>query len=215
MLHFAFVAALTLVAAAARAQPAAPTAELVNLYAVVEAEGAEEAVSTSSSMPVEDGTLVWVRSCDRATDDGALCWVLVDAPDVSYALLDMPRRDLRFLKPVAPITADARGTGAPNGFEIVWDETDWAVGPSFSALSARAGPSTDYRTLFEVERASEDVIRLEACAPKTDGAAGRWCLAEVHGPGDLLDYSGTSSRVGFVYTAALVPYVFDMGEEYE
>ena len=208
-------AVLAVAASVAGAQPAAPPAEPVNLYGVVDAEGADAAAPLSASVErVENGTLVWVRSCD-AGGDGAACWVLADAPGLPSAFMGFARRDLTFLRPVAPITADARGTGIPSGFEAVRDEVGWAVGPSIRALNARAGPGTDYRVLFEVERANEDVVRLEACGPERDGAAGRWCLAEVHGPADLLDYGGMTSRVGFVYTAALVPYVFDMGEEYE
>ncbi len=185
----------------------------VNRFAIVDAEAGGVDLwarrGSLSALWAGNGTAVWVASCGLGPPAERWYAVRAELPGVYQPFGELREADLQVAPPVRPSAREARGAGVPEGFEAVGDGAGpWAVDPTIDALNVRAGPTTEARVLFEAARGADEVVQLSSCAPRVAGDRGRWCLAEVHPVSDLLDYHGAEARIGFVYTAALVPYTF-------
>lgn len=177
------------------------------------------------------GTPVWVAGCGDGYEGGeghgggdvCLIHAILADPELWTApwlfrfvqrFGDVPRSNLRLSDVAAPAGTHVAGTGVPAGFRTMPPDGIWyVVGPSVDAVNVREGPSTATRVLFEAGRDGRTAIDLLACADRQPGDRGRWCLAGIDPFYDPLDFNGMMPTIGFVYTAALVPYEFDGGFE--
>lgn len=169
------------------------------------------------------GTPVWVSGC--SVGGAGPCSVHAVLPDPEswgppwlmgfvQWFGEVPASAIRLAETVASTGSHVAGTGVPEGFAPPLARRVWfSVGPTVDAVNVRAGPSTDHRVLFEAVRDERTAIDLLACTDRRPGDRGRWCLAGVDPYYDPLDFNGMMPHLGFVYTAALIPYVFDGGFE--